>query len=84
MTTLLSYGQFCEHMVSDLGIDQEWLEIPFAEMPGFDSLRMFELDLSLEELGAMLPEHEFASLTSLRDAYDAYVACIASSQQHAP
>ena len=69
---------FLEHVADELGFQVEELtSSPLAEIPGFDSLRMFELDLVLDEMGAVMTDEQLEGLVTIYDAYRAYQHCLA-------
>jgi acyl carrier protein len=69
---------FLEHVADELGFQVEELtSSSLTDIAGFDSLRMFELDLVLDEMGAVLTDDQLEGLVTIYDAYRAYQRCLA-------
>jgi acyl carrier protein len=70
--TTLSFEQFKERFASefDIKIEETNPETRLAEDLGFDSLRMAELGIALEEAGLSISE-DFLEIRTLGDVYRA-------------
>ena len=73
----VSFDDFVRRVARELALETEELTATsLADVPGFDSLRMFELDLVLDEMGAVLRDEQLEGLVTIYDAYDAYCECL--------
>jgi acyl carrier protein len=73
---LLSQDEFVASVARELGIDQSELISSSFEELGFDSLQFFEMDLIVEDLGALLSDEEITAAQTIRDLYRAYCRVI--------
>jgi acyl carrier protein len=74
-----SFDDFLRRVARELALETEELTASsLADVPGFDSLRMFELDLVLDEMGAVLRDEQLEQLVTIYDAYDAYCDCVST------
>ena len=74
----LSSPHFLEYIVRELGLDhyEVTLDARLADDLGFDSVRMFELLVAIDDLGVVLDESVLGKISTLGDAYEAYYARI--------
>jgi hypothetical protein len=78
--TPLQLHDFVDHVARELSFEVgELTATPLADIPGFDSLRMFELDLVLDEMGAVLSDEQLEGIVTIYDAYRAYQDCLGTS-----
>jgi acyl carrier protein len=80
------FASFTAALFELLGLDLPATLAPgtsFAEHLAFDSLRMLELLLALEQLGVELTEQDFARIETVGDAFALYLASTASAG-HSP
>ncbi len=76
---MLSEDDFVDRVAAELGISRRELTAGTFEALGFDSLQMYELDLIVEELGALVSDEDIVSARSIHDLYEAYRRTIAKA-----
>jgi acyl carrier protein len=71
----ISYDEFRTLLSDVLLVEEERIvpEASFATDLFVDSLRLVELVLSIERLGAEIPSEKFWEIQTVGDAYDVYV-----------
>jgi acyl carrier protein len=70
----LTFDGFCALLSTELGVSPERLspEAAFIDDLRIDSIRMIEMVLRLEDLGAKIPAEEAWNIRTVQDAYDYY------------
>ena len=71
----ISYDEFRKVLADVLLVEEERVipEASFTKDLFVDSLRLVELVLSIERLGAEIPSEKFWEIQTVGDAYDIYV-----------
>jgi len=71
----ITYDEFTIMVADVLLVQQEKLtpEISFANDLFIDSLKMVEMALRIEQLGASIPTEAYWEIQTVGDAYDAYL-----------
>jgi hypothetical protein len=78
---MLDFEAFVQALAREMDLSEHDLRtMTFAEL-GFDSLRMLEVDLIVEELGALLPEDAFFEMEAVQDTFRAYQAVVGETQE---
>jgi acyl carrier protein len=71
----MTFDEFAGEVARELGLERETLsaEADLRNELGFDSLQMYLLVLTVEDLGATFPEELIRHVITLGDAYHHYV-----------